>query len=209
MQHHITERVQRIPTSATKEMPVIAARVGGCVSLGQGIPSFPTPVHIVDAVCQALRQDPGSGKYSLQPGMPALRQAIATQLLEEKGITADPDAEIAVTVGAMEALLMATMTLVSPGDEVLLPAPYYPSHVEQVLLADGKPVPVPLREDWSLDPGAMRKAVTPRTRVMIINSPHNPTGAVFQEQDLRELAAIALERGIYVVCDDTYDFSEL
>ncbi len=206
MPHPITTRVLSIPPSATKEMPVIAARVGGCVSLGQGIPSFPTPEHVVDAVCRALREDAGAGKYSLQPGMPALRRAIADQLLAEKGLEADPDREIAVTVGAMEALLMATMTLVSPGDEVLLPAPYYPSHVEQVLLADGVPVPAPLRADWSLDPAAMRRAVTPRTRAMILNSPHNPTGAVFQEDALRELAALALERNIYVICDDTYDF---
>lgn len=201
----VSRRVRHIPHSATKQMPVLAAQVGGCVSLGQGVPSFPTPKHIVDAVCAALRSDPAAGKYSLQPGMPELRRAIAGQLLAEKGLEIDPDTELAVTAGAMEGLLMAVLTLVEPGEEVLLPSPYYPSHVEQVLLAEGVPVAVPLLSDWSLDIAALRNAVTSRSKLLIVNTPHNPTGAVFGEQDLRALAELALEQELWVICDDTYD----
>lgn len=204
--YDVSRRVRHIPHSATKQMPVIAAQVGDCVSLGQGVPSFPTPDHIIDAVCETLRTDHGAGKYSLQQGLPQLRRAIAGQLRAEKNLEVDPDTELAVTAGAMEALLMATLTLVGPGDEVLLPSPYYPSHVEQVLLAEGTPVAVPLKpEDWSLDIEAMRNAVTSQTKVMIINSPHNPTGAVFSREDLMALAELAVDNELYVICDDTYD----
>ena len=99
---------------------MLAARVGGCVSLGQGVPSFRTPTHVVDAVSRALRQDPESGKYSLQPGIAELRSALAHYLEREKGIVADPETEIAITVGAMEGLLAAVLTLVEKGDEVIL-----------------------------------------------------------------------------------------
>ncbi len=204
--YDVSRRVRQIPHSATKQMPVLAAKVGGCVSLGQGVPSFPTPEHVVDTVCATLRSNHAAGKYSLQHGLPELRLAVTEQLRAEKGLDIDPESEIAITVGAMEALLMATMTLVGPGDEVLLPSPYYPSHVEQVLLAEGTPVAVPLKgENWGLNLDAMASAITSRTKMIIVNTPQNPTGAVFSEQELRVLADLALEHELYVVCDDTYD----
>jgi aminotransferase len=206
LQSRLSKRVGRIKISATKEMPMIAAAVGGCVSLGQGIPSFATPPHVAEAVARALRDDPAAGKYSLQPGMPALRRAAAELLRTEKGLPADPEREVAITVGGMEALLCAMLTLVGPGDEVIIPEPYYPSHVEQILMAEGTPVFAPLRRaDWSLDPDAVAAAVTPRTKAIIVSSPHNPTGAVWARQDLLRLAELAIRRDLFVICDDTYD----
>lgn len=202
----LSRRVQQIKISATKEMPMIAANVGGCVSLGQGVPSFATPPHVAEAVARALRDDPAAGKYSLQPGMPALRRAVADLLREEKGLPADPEREVAITVGGMEALLCAMLTLIGPGDEVVVPEPYYPSHVEQILMAEGTPVFAPLRrEDWSLDPDAVEAAITPRTKAIIVSSPHNPTGAVFAKKDLQRLGELALKHDLFVICDDTYD----
>lgn len=203
--HRFSRRAGRIKISATKLMPMIAAEVGGCVSLGQGVPSFATPDHVVDAVCRALRHDPAAGKYSLQPGLPDLRRAVAALLAHEKGLHADPETEILIAVGAMEALLAAMLVLVDRGDEVIVSAPYYPSHVEQILLAEGTPVFAPLRPDFSLDPEAVARAVTDRTRAVIVSSPHNPTGAVFAESDLRAVADIAVRRDLTVICDDTYD----
>ena len=203
----ISRRVERIPASDTKQMPVLAARIGGCVSLGQGVPSFETPGHITEAVCRALRDEPASGKYSLQPGMRPLRQAIADTLQKEKGILADPDSEITVTVGAMEGLLAAVLALVERGDEVILPAPTYASYIEQVLLAEGQPVFVPLRTaDWSLDVDAVEKAITSRTRLVIVCNPSNPTGAVFADDDIRRLAECVNHHGIYLISDETYDY---
>ncbi|MBU1003204.1 MAG: aminotransferase class I/II-fold pyridoxal phosphate-dependent enzyme [Proteobacteria bacterium] len=202
----ISRRVQAIKISDTKLMPMIAAKVGGCVSLGQGVPSFATPEHVVDAVCAALRQDPGAGKYTLQPGLPALRQAVAELLAREKGVNADPETEIVITVGAMEALLAAILTLVERGDEVLIPSPYYASHVEQILLAEGVPVPVALRpDDWGLDIAALERAVTPRTKAVLLCNPSNPTGMVYPDADLRALAALCERHGLFVISDETYD----
>ena len=206
LEARLSTRVRQIKISATKEMPMLAARVGGCVSLGQGVPSFATPEHVVAAVAKALRDDPAAGKYSLQPGMPALRRAAAELLRAEKGLAADPEAEVAITVGGMEGLLCAMLTLVGPGDEVIVPEPFYPSHVEQILMAEGTPVFAPLRRtDWSLDVDAVEAALSPRTKAIIISSPHNPTGAVFAKADLLKLAELAIRNNVFVICDDTYD----
>ncbi len=206
LEARLSTRVRQIKISATKEMPMLAARVGGCVSLGQGVPSFATPEHVVAAVAKALRDDPAAGKYSLQPGMPALRRAAAELLRAEKGLPADAETEVAITVGGMEGLLCAMLTLVGPGDEVIVPEPFYPSHVEQILMAEGTPVYAPLRRaDWSLDVDAVEAALSPRTKAIIISSPHNPTGAVFAKADLLKLAELAIRNDIYVICDDTYD----
>ena len=206
LEARLSRRVKQIKISATKEMPMIAARVGGCVSLGQGIPSFMTPPHVVDAVCRALREDPAAGKYSLQPGLPELRAAAAELLRVEKDLPADPEREVAITVGGMEGLLCAMLTLVGPGDEVIVPEPFYPSHVEQILMAEGTPVFAPLRRiDWGLDVEAVAAAITPRTKAVIVSSPHNPTGAVFAKADLLRLAELALRHNIFIICDDTYD----
>ena len=187
-------------------MPMLASGVGDCVSLGQGVPSFATPAHVVAAVSRALRDAPSAGKYSLQPGMAELRWAVAERLAEEKGLTANPETEIAITVGGMEALLCAVLCLCERDDEVVIPEPFYPSHVEQVLLAEARPVLVPLRRtDWGLDPQAVADAITPRTKAIIINSPHNPTGAVFSRDDLLAVAELAIRHDLCVICDDTYD----
>ncbi|WP_353120676.1 aminotransferase class I/II-fold pyridoxal phosphate-dependent enzyme [Nitratidesulfovibrio sp.] len=203
----VAKRVRNIRISATKLMPMLAAKVGGCVSLGQGVPSFRTPDHIVEAVCRALRDDPTAGRYSLQPGMPALREAIAADILARKGARFDPETEIGVTVGAMEALVMIMLTVVERGDEVIIPSPGYASHAEQVLMAEGVPVHVPLRAaDWGLDVDAVRAAVTPRTRAIIVCSPGNPTGGVYDDVDVRALCDLALERNLVLIVDDTYDY---
>lgn len=203
----ISRRVAQITISAIKEMPLIASKLGGCVSLGQGIPSFATPPHIVEAVARRMQDDPDSGKYTLGPGLPELREAIAGQLSRQIGRPVDPHQEICVTVGAMEALSAAVLTVVDRGDEVLLPSPNYASHIEQVLLAEGVPVFVPLHETtWQLDVDGLRRAVTPRTKAIILCNPHNPTGANFAEADLRALADLAVAHNLFVISDETYDF---
>ncbi len=205
--HGISSRAKQITVSAIKEMPLLASRIGGCVSLGQGIPSFPTPEHIREAVREHLAADSGIGKYSLQPGMIELREAIAESMFDRWSVSVDPLKEICVTVGAMEGLMAGLLTVVDRGDEVIMPSPNYASHIEQVLLAEGVPVFVPLLEDgWKLDIEAVRKAVTPRTKAMIVCTPHNPTGAIFGEDDLRKLAEIALENDFFLISDETYEF---
>lgn len=205
--HGISQRVKQISISAIKEMPLLANRIGGCVSLGQGIPSFPTPSHIVDAVCAVMREDLQSGKYTLGPGLPLLRQMVAENLSGRIGRAVDPESEICITVGAMEALLASILTVVERGEEVILPSPNYASHIEQVLLAEGVPVFVPLlTNDWQLDVKAIRTAITSKTKAVVLCNPHNPTGANFAEPALRELGRLALEHDLFIISDETYDF---
>lgn len=204
----ISQRVARISVSAIKQMPVLASKVEGCISLGQGIPSFATPSFIIEGVIDALRREDWVGKYSLQPGLPALKQAVAKRLKETKGILVDPDTELFISCGAMEALAAGLATVIERGDEVLLPSPNYSSHIEQVLFAEGTPVFVPLIEEagWRLDVRGFEKAVTKKTKAILICHPMNPTGAVFSKEDLRALAEIAIERNLFVIADEAYDF---
>lgn len=205
----IARRVADISVSAIKQMPVLGSKVPGCLSLGQGIPSLATPGFIREAVAEALVNDDAIGRYSLQPGMLELRQEIARHLERTKGITSvDPETEIVVTCGAMEGLAAGISTLVERGDEVILPSPNYSPHIEQILFAEGRPVFVPLVEEdnWRLDTEKIRAAITKNTKAILICSPMNPTGSVFTESELRAVAGIALEHGLYVIADETYDF---
>lgn len=202
----ISRRVRAIAPSATKNMAILAAGLGDCVSLGQGVPSFPTPPAVLDAVCTTLRTDPASGKYSLQTGLPALRRRLARLLQEEKGACADPDTEICVTVGGMEALLCTVLTLVDEGDEVILPSPTYASYIEQVLLAGATPVFAPLGAGWNLDMAALERARSPRSRAIMLCTPGNPTGNALSNDDLLAICAFARKYGLYLICDDTYDY---
>jgi aminotransferase len=203
----ISRRASQITISAIKEMPILGARVGGCVSLGQGIPSFPTPRHIVDSVCDFLRSEPDAGKYSLGPGSAPLRRAVAEDLGARWGLAVDPEREICITVGAMEGLLAGILTVVDRGDEVILPSPNYASHIEQVLLAEGVPVFVPLTpDDWRLDLDGVKRAITPRTKAIVVCSPHNPTGTVFSEAELRGLAELAVANDLFLIADEAYEF---
>lgn len=202
----VSRKVRNIANSMTKEMAVRAARVGGCVSLGQGVPSFATPPHIVDAVTRVISSDPGSGQYSLQTGMPALRQQVSKYLEEEKNIFVNPETEVCITVGGMEALLATVLTVVDQGDEVILPTPTYASYIEQILLAGGIPRHVPLTGSWGLDLEAIRKAVTPRTRAIMLCNPGNPTGTVFSDEKIIALCEMALANDFVVITDEAYDY---
>ncbi len=201
-----SRRVQNISPSATKEMAIIAAKIGGCVSLGQGVPSFETPAHIIEAVTHALKDDVASGQYSLQTGMSSLRQCIAKRFLEEKQVAVDPDSEICVTVGGMEALLATIMTVVDEGEQVILPSPTYASYTEQVLLAGGKPVYVPLTDGWELDLNAIAEAITPKTKALLLCNPGNPTGTVFPDKQIRTICELAVINDFVFIIDEAYDY---
>jgi aminotransferase len=204
----ISRRVAQISVSAIKQMPVLARKVMGAISLGQGIPSFNTPPFITKAVIDPLEHNERVGKYSLQPGLPELKLEIARYLGWRKGITADPEREIFVSCGAMEALAAGIAAVIDRGDEVLIPTPNYASHIEQVLFAEGIPVFVPLIEEqgWRLDIEGFRKAITKKTKAIILCNPMNPTGAVFPEEDIRAVAQLALDKNLFVVADEAYDF---
>ncbi len=203
----ISARVRGMAVSAIKEMSLLAMEIPGTVSLAWGLPSFETPLAIRQRMAEELLTNPDIGKYAPPPGLPALKAKIAERLARDKGLPANPQTEILITAGGMQALMMTFMTILDPGDEVLLTSPGFSSHYEQITLASSEPVGVPLVEEegWRLDLEAFRRAVTPKTRAIVIVNPANPTGTVFKEDELRELARLALERDLYLVTDDPYE----
>ncbi|PID71651.1 MAG: aminotransferase [Desulfobulbus propionicus] len=201
-----SNRVCAIAPSATKIMAEQAAKHPNPVSLGQGVPGFTTPHHIIAAVKDALQNKPESCVYTLQNGLFELRQALARQLKKEKGVEIDPETEICITVGAMEGLLDALFAVTDPGDEVLLPSPTYASYTEQVLLANACPVFVPLDNQWQLDFQALEQAITARTKALMLCNPGNPTGNVYGAEQLEQLCCFALANNLVLVLDEAYDY---
>jgi len=201
-------RVKRIEVSAIKQMPLLARSVPDAVSLGQGIPSVRTPEYIRRQVIELLKHDADIGKYSLQPGVPELKQSVAQKIAQTAGRFIDPELEVFISAGAMEALFAAVVSLVDEGDEVILFDPSYASHIEQVKFASGTPVFVPLIENdgWALDEELLRRAVSAKTKAVIVCNPGNPTGKVFSVAELSVIVKIAREHGLYIIADETYDF---
>ena len=202
----VSRRVSGIGKSAIHEMTRLSAEVEDVAFLSWAKPTSGTPDHINAAAIDAIRRGLCGG-YSGNAGLPELREQICRKLKRDNGIEASPS-EILVTVGAIEGLSAAVMALIDPGDEVILPSPTYSTHVRQVVIASGKPVFAPTIEEdgFVLDINAIRAAVTPRTRAILCCSPNNPTGTAFSEQQLRELAGVALEHDLMVITDEAYEY---
>ena len=205
--HRMSSRVNNMEVSTIKEMMLLAAKLEDPYLLAQGIPAEDTPQNIKNAIIDAVNGNVAS-KYSLLSGMKECRQAVATRYKRKYGVDYDPDRNIGITAGAMEACMITCMAIIDPGDEVILISPCFSSHIEEVLACEGKPVFVNTNEKngWILDMEAVKKAITPKTKAIIITNPSNPTGALFPEHQIRELCEIALEHDLFVVADETYDF---
>ena len=184
-------------------MSKLAADVGA-INLSQGFPDFDCDPALVDAVARHMRE--GRNQYAPMQGVPALRQAIAAKYGELYRAAYDPDTEVTVTSGGTEAIFDAVAAVVHPGDEVIVFEPCYDSYVPAIQLSGGVPIVVPLRyPDYSIDWPAVGAAVTPRTRLLIINSPHNPAGAVLTPSDIRELTALVSGTDLLIVSDEVYE----
>ena len=167
-------------TTIFAEMSALAVTTGA-LNLGQGFPDFSGPAAVIDAAVAAMRA--GHNQYAPVPGVPSLRHAIAEHQRRHYGIELDPDSEIQVTFGATEALASALLALVGPGDEVAFLDPTYDSYPAVVALAGAGGRPIVLQPPhWRLDAEALHAAITPRTRVLLLNTPHNPTGRVLQQR---------------------------
>jgi aspartate aminotransferase len=204
----LAERARRLQPSPTL---AIAARARAMraqgidvLSFSAGEPDFDTPERVKAAAARALAE--GQTKYTDTAGIPELRAAICAKLKRDNDLDYEP-AEVIVSVGAKHTLYNIDAVLLDPGDEVLVPAPYWVSYTEQVRLFDGRPVAVPTDEarGFQLDVAALRAAVTPRTKALILNTPNNPTGAVYGRGDLEAVATLAVERGIWIVSDECYE----
>ncbi|MDO5115108.1 MAG: pyridoxal phosphate-dependent aminotransferase [Synergistaceae bacterium] len=204
----LSERVCQIVPSATLEISSRVAELKGkgadIISFSVGEPDFNTPQKIIDACTDAMNK--GLTKYTQITGILPLRSAICDKLERDNNVRYSPD-EIVVSTGAKQAIYNAILALVNPGDEVIVPKPCWVSYVEMIKLAGGKPVLVENLESdkFLLNVSAIRAAVTDRTRAILVNSPNNPTGAVYTEESLRELADIAVENDIFVISDEVYE----
>jgi N-succinyldiaminopimelate aminotransferase len=191
-------------TTIFAEMSALAVSTGS-VNLGQGFPDTDGPREIAAAAAAAIMEGRGN-QYPPGPGIPELRQAVTAHQKRFYGLDVNPDTEVLITVGATEAIAASLLALVEPGDEVIAFEPYYDSYAACVAMAGGTRVPVTLRPpDFRPDIGALRAAVTPRTRLILLNTPHNPTGSVFSRAELAEIAALACEHDLLVICDEVYE----
>jgi N-succinyldiaminopimelate aminotransferase len=202
----LNRRMDGMGTTIFAEMSALAAATGA-INLGQGFPDTDGPESVREAAVRALRDGRGN-QYPPGPGVPELRTAIADHQARRYGLSLDPDTEVLVTAGATEAIAAALLALVEPGDEVIALEPYYDSYAASIALAGGVRVPVTLRPAdgrFRLDLDELRAAVTPRTRLLLINTPHNPTGTVLDRAELAEIAALAVERDLLVLTDEVYE----
>ncbi|KLO29961.1 pyridoxal phosphate-dependent aminotransferase [Mycobacterium haemophilum] len=198
-------RLRPYTTTVFAEMSALAARIGA-VNLGQGFPDEDGPPAMLKAAQDAITG--GVNQYPPGIGIAGLRQAIAAQRQRHFGVEYDPDTEVLVTVGATEAIAAAVIGLIEPGSEVVLLEPFYDSYSPAVAMAGANRVAVPLVPDgrgFALDTDALRRALTPRTRALIVNSPHNPTGAVLSATELAEIAEIAVAADLLVITDEVYE----
>ena len=203
----LADRVRRLAPSATlavtAKAQALRAQGVDVISFGAGEPDFDTPERIKDAAIRALRA--GKTKYTDPAGIPELRAAVCQAFKRDQGLEYSPD-RILVSVGAKHSLYNLCAALFQARDEVLIPSPYWVTYPEQVHLVEATPVFIPTDESsgFEVDPERVRKAVTPRTRALILNSPNNPTGAVFGAESLKAIAALAVERDLWMISDECY-----
>jgi N-succinyldiaminopimelate aminotransferase len=198
-------RLQPYTTTVFAEMSALAARIGA-VNLGQGFPDEDGPVAMLKSAQHAIAD--GVNQYPPGPGIPMLRQAVTRQRKRKYAVEYDPDSEVLITAGATEAIAAAVIGLVEPGSEVLLIEPFYDSYSPVVAMAGCHRITAPLvpgGRGFGLDLDALRAAVSPRTKAMIINSPHNPTGLVLRDEDLAAVAQIAVDADLLVITDEVYE----
>ncbi|MEJ2628032.1 MAG: aminotransferase class I/II-fold pyridoxal phosphate-dependent enzyme [bacterium] len=192
--------------SAIHEMTRLSKQFEDVAFLSWAKPTSGTPEHIRQGAISAIQKGITDG-YSPTDGIEELRKEIAGKLQRDNNIKADPS-EIIVTVGAIEGLAVAVMAVIDPGEEVIVPTPTYSTHIRQVILASGKPVMVPLIEDkgfaWDIE--KLKNVITPKTKAILYCSPSNPTGTVFPEKELRQIAEIALANDLMVITDEAYEY---
>ena len=202
---YLSKRVAGLKPSGIRKFFDIAATMKDVISLGIGEPDFTTPGAILDAGVRSLQA--GETHYTSNSGKLELRQAIASHLSRQYAVQYDPEEEIIITVGVSEALYLAMNALLDPGDEVIIPTPCFVSYQAEVIMAGGVPVEIPScpEDNFQVDPEHVRAAITPRTKLIFIGYPSNPTGAVASREVLLEVVKIAEEHNLLVLSDEIYD----
>jgi len=198
----ISRKAERFTESVIREMSRVAAE-HDAINLAQGFPDFPAPAALKEAAQRAIAAD--HNQYAVTWGSPRLRAAIGGFLRERRGVTIEPDEQVTVCCGATEAMLAAMLGILDPGDELLIPEPYYENYGPDGVLCEAVPRFVPLADGFRLDLEAMRAAVTPRTRAVVLNTPHNPTGRVFGREEVAGLCELVKEHDLLLFTDEIYE----
>ncbi|MDP2627039.1 MAG: aminotransferase class I/II-fold pyridoxal phosphate-dependent enzyme, partial [Candidatus Rokubacteria bacterium] len=199
----ISKRVQGVTESVIREMTRVNAQHGG-INLAQGMPNFPPPRELVEAAHRALDGD--FHQYAITWGAPSLRRGIADKYRRFYGMELDPDQHVTVCCGSTETMLATLLAVLNPGDEVIIFEPFYENYGPGCIIAGAEPVFVPLEPpDFSFDPDRLARAVSPRTRAIIINSPNNPSGKVFSRAELQVIADLCLEHDLVAITDEIYE----
>lgn len=201
----ISSRALSMPTSGIRAMTVLASKYDNVVSFGLGEPDFPTPQNIIDEGCHALQT--GWTKYVANQGIQPLLSALAAKMREYNNMPYITEDNIHITFGAGQALLLSMETILEPEDEVIIPTPCFPNYFGYVHMAGGKSVVVPTKEEngFRVTAQEIKEKITSKTKAILINSPCNPTGSVLTEQDIREIAQVALEYNLTVISDEPYE----
>lgn len=198
-----SRRASSFTESVIREMTRIAS-MHNAVNLAQGFPDFPMPDAMKEAACTAINGD--INQYAVTWGAPVLRQAIAEKYRRWYGMEVDPDRNVTVTCGATEAMASVFMALMDAGDEVIVPEPFYENYGPDAILAGANPVFVPFeRPNWTLDPDRLRKTFNSRTKAIIVNTPHNPTGRVLSREDMSLIAELCIEHDAWAITDGPYE----
>jgi aminotransferase len=204
MARHINQRMATLAHSEIRAMTQACAQAKG-LNMAQGVCDTPVPPVVLRAAAQAM--ECGKNVYSRFDGLPELRQSIAKKLGQYNGIMADPETDITVSAGATGSFHCACLALLNPGDEVILFEPYYQYHISALLAVEAVPVMVKMQApDWTVHPVDVERAVTPRTKAIIVNSPGNPSGKVFSRQELESVASIAQQHDLFVLTDEIYEY---
>jgi len=204
----VSRQSRRVASVQTPVIPVISrwiADAPGTISLGQGVVAYGPPPEAL-AAARRFGAEPSDHRYGPVEGLPALVEALELKLVRENGIDVRPRSRVVVTAGSNLGFATAILAITDPGDEVILPAPYYFNHEMAVVIAGARPVPVATKPDYQLDVDAIAAAITPRTRAVVTVSPNNPTGAVYPEADLRAVNALCRDRGVFHVHDEAYEY---
>jgi aminotransferase len=197
------QRASTFQESVIREMTRVANQ-HGAINLAQGFPDFPMPAPMKDAACAAIQGD--INQYAITWGTPALRLAISAKYRKWYGMEVDPEREITVTCGATEAMAAVFLALVDPGEEVIVFEPWYENYGPDAILAGATPVFVPLEGlDWKLDPEKLRAAFSDRTRAIVVNTPHNPTGRVFTREEISLIAELCIKHDAIAITDEIYE----
>lgn len=204
MRNPLSERIVEIPFSGIRKFFDIAAEMKDVISLGVGEPDFDTPWHIRDEGIYSLEK--GRTAYTSNAGLKELKMEIARYLERRFHVSYDYDTEMMVTVGGSEAIDMALRAMIDPGDEVLIPQPSYVSYEPCTVLANGTPVIINLKEenDFRLTAQELEEAITPKTKILVLPFPNNPTGAIMERKDLEAVAKVVIERDLFVISDEIY-----